>query len=105
MTTVRVDPGICGFVAKVTAESEDQMEVKIQVASDCAAISAMMHELGEVFDAFEICLTKPGTGPMFDYAREKFPIHAACPVISGILKCVEVECGLALKRDVSVSFL
>ena len=83
MTTVQIQPGICGFTTKVEAVSEDQ----------------------DTFDAFELCLVKPGHGPLFEYAGEHFPIHAACPVIAGIIKCAEVECRLALPADAQIQFL
>lgn len=105
MTRVQVNPGVCGFLTKVTAESEDQQDVKVRVASGCKAVQAMMAALGEEFDAFEVCLVKPGQGPFFEYASEHFPVHVGCPVISGITKCVEAECGLALKRDAEIRFI
>ena len=104
MTKVIVRPGVCGFVTHVTAESEDQMEVKLQVASGCEAVRKMMAELGDTFDAYELCLAKPGCGPLYEYASEHFPGHAACPVIGGITKCAEAECRLALPADASITF-
>jgi len=64
-----------------------------------------METLGDTFDAYEVCLVTPGTGPLYEYAREHFPVHAACPVIAGITKCMEAECRLALKSDASISFV
>ena len=104
MTKVRIEPGICGFTAHVTAESDDGQEVKVHVASGCKAVQDMMSALGTDFDAFEVCLVKPGKGPLFEYAAEKFPVHAGCPVIAGITKCIEAECSLALKRDSGIFF-
>lgn len=105
MTKVIIEPGVCGFKAVVTAESEDQQEVKLHVASGCKAVQGMMEALGDTFDAFELCLTKPGTGPLYQYASEHFPGHASCPVIAGITKCAEAECVLALKRPASIRFV
>lgn len=105
MTKVIIEPGVCGFKAVVTAESEDQQEVTLQVVSGCKAVQGMMEELGDTFDAYELCLTKPGTGPLYAYASAHFPGHACCPIIAGITKCVEAECGLALKRPVSIRFV
>ena len=103
MTKGTIQPGICGFTAQVTARSEDQMEVEVHVTSGCKAVQGMMEALGSTFDAYELCLVKPGQGPFYEYAGEHFPGHASCPVISGILKCVEVECRLALPSAVSVT--
>lgn len=105
MTKVKINAGICGFVTVAQADSEDGLQVNLQVKSGCEAVRKMMETLGDTFDAYEMCLTKPGSGPLYDYAKEHFPGHAACPVISGILKCVEAECKLALVKDVEIQFV
>ena len=64
----------------------------------------MIDALGLTFDAFEVCLQKPGVGPFFDYALEHFPVHASCPALPGIIKAMEVEAKLALPRDASIHF-
>ena len=105
MTKVRVEPGICGFTTLVTAEDLDDDEVRVRVASGCKAEQEMMAALGDTFCSFEVCLAKPGKGPFYEYAAEYFPVHAACPVLAGIGKCVEAEAKLALKRDVTITFV
>ena len=72
--------------------------------SGCKSIRQMFTDLGNTFDAYEVCLRKPGEGPFYEYAQEHFPVHASCPVFSGIIKCMEVECRLALKKDVTIEF-
>ncbi len=104
MTKVTINPGVCGLITAVEAHSEDQMEVKVTVKSGCEAVRKMMEELGDTFDAFSCCLGKPGTSAFYDYAREHFPGHASCPTLAGILKCIEVECGLALPREATITF-
>ena len=105
MTTVRIDAGVCGFVTKVVAESEDGQEVKLRIVSGCPAVQKMAEALGDTFDAFELCLVKPGKGPLYEYAGENFPVHVGCPVLAGITKCAEAECNLALKKDASIQFI
>ena len=104
MTKVSINPGVCGLITTVEAHSDDQMEVKVTVKSGCEAVRKMMEELGDTFDAFACCLGKPGTSVFYDYAREHFPGHASCPTLAGILKCMEVECGLALPKEASITF-
>ncbi len=104
MKTVRINPGVCGLATTVQADSEDGMEVKIKVASGCESVRRMMQELGDTFDAFALCLTQPGKNTLYEYAAEHFPAHAACPAIAGIIKCAEVECGLALPRNAEIIF-
>lgn len=106
MTKVKVDPGICGLKTVIEAESmEDGMEVQLKVVSACDAVQKMMDELGDEFDTYEICLKKPGEGPLFEYASKNFPVHCGCPTIAGIVKCAEAECNLALKKDVEIKFI
>ena len=105
MTKVRIDPGICGLKTLVTAEAEDETAVTVKISSACPSIKAMVKALGEDYDAYELCLQKPGEGPFYDYAREHFPVHVSCPAINGIIKCVEVECHLALKKNASIEFI
>ena len=104
MTKVTINPGVCGLITTVEAHSDDQMEVKVTVKSGCEAVRKMMEELGDTFDAFACCLGKPGTSVFYDYAREHFPGHASCPTLAGILKCMEVECGLALHKEATITF-
>ena len=104
MTKLTVNPGPCGFLTGVSAEMNEDEEVVVKVASGCAAVQQMMASLGDTFDPYEVCLVKPGKGPLFAYAAEKFPVHAGCPVLCGITKCIEAEAGLALKHDVSIKF-
>ena len=72
MTKVMINPGICGFVTSVTAESEDQMEVKVQIKSGCKSLKQMFEDLGDTFDAYEVCLRKPGEGPFLNMPRNIF---------------------------------
>lgn len=104
MTKVRIEPGICGLTAIAEAEATEEYTVQLRVASGCAAVQEMMKALGSTFSAFDVCLSKPGMGPLYAYAAEHFPAHAACPVIAGITRCVEAECHLALKQDAGIFF-
>ena len=105
MTKVRIDPGICGLKTLVSAQAQDETSVTVKISSACPSIQAMAKELGEEYDAYELCLQKPGVGPFYDYAQEHFPVHVACPALNGIIKCVEAECHLALKKNASIEFI
>ena len=105
MTKVIVEPGICGFTMKVSAEMNEDEEVVVKVATGCESIRNMMKELGDTYDPMEVCLQKPGKGPFYEYAQAHFPVHVACPGINGIIKCIEAESHLALKHDASIRFV
>lgn len=104
MTKVKINPGVCGMICTVSAQSDDGETVNVEWQSDCPALKNMLKELGTEFNAYEVCLKKPGAGPLYEYAREHFPVHCACPTVAGIIKCVEAECKLALPRDSSITF-
>ena len=111
MTKVKIEPGICGFVTFVTAELNEDDEdmpyaVKLSVKTGWPSITRMMEELGNDFDGMALCLKKPGKGELYEYIQKssEFPGHASCPVINGILKCAEVECGLALRKNAAITF-
>ena len=103
-TRVKIEPGICKLTCVVDAELVDDDEVKVSVATGCEAIKSMMTELGDTFGTFETVLQKPGVGPFYEYASQKFPLHSSCPAINGILKAMEVEGGLALRCDAHITF-
>ena len=104
MVKVRINAGVCGNTTDVEAASEDGQDVTLKVESGCVSVMKMFEELGDTFDSYELCLDKPGAGPLYAYASEKFPMHCGCPVIAGVTKAVEAECKLALPKDVSITF-
>ncbi|MEG2930652.1 MAG: hypothetical protein RR825_02595 [Ruthenibacterium sp.] len=102
MTKATIDPGVCGLITVAEAVSLDGLDVTLHVKSGCGAINAMLKELGNSFDSYELCLAKPGCGPLYEYAAAHFPGHCACPAIAGIIKAAEAECRLALPKDASI---
>lgn len=109
MTKVKIDPGVCGFVTEVEVslcEGEDEEdEVRVKIRSGCKAVMGLAKEaLAEPVDSFACCLGQPGTGPLFEYAGKHFPGHCSCIVVPGIIKAIEAECNLALKKDASIVF-
>ena len=98
MTTVTVNPGVCGFVSIITVDSEDMQNAVVDIQTECAYIKAMSKEIREV-DGFTECFSRMGDGVVFSSAV-KYCKHPSCPVPSAILKGIEVACGFALPRDV-----
>jgi len=103
-TKVRIDPGVCGFICNVEAITEDGMNCKLVIHSGCEPIAHLTKANGDTFNAYDICLAKPGKGAIYEYASEHFPSHCCCPVPAGIIKAMEAECQLALKKDASIVF-
>jgi hypothetical protein len=105
MTKVEIQSGVCGFVTKVSADSEDGQTVRLTIESGCAGVRALAQAMPDQLDAFELCFKKPGGGILYELAAQHLPSHAGCIVIAGILKCIEAECELALRRDCSITFV
>ena len=109
MTKVHIMPGPCGNITTVEAQAGPRKGrarmVNVKIESKCAAITGMAEALGTEFNAMELCLKRPGLGPFFEYAQQHFPVHVGCPAINGIIKCIEAEAGLALKKNASIEFI
>ena len=105
MTKLKVEPGICGMTAIITADSEDGMECEISVETKCKMIEKLFEGIGGTVNAYEICMPRGDEEKFAAGLIRQYPTHAACPMISALIKCVEAECGLALKKDVSFSFI
>ncbi|UCE33647.1 MAG: hypothetical protein JSV40_10560 [Deltaproteobacteria bacterium] len=96
-----VDSGICGFRSVIEARKQGRDSVSITIESECEQICELNNILGSM--ALTDILTAAGRNPAFARAEES-RCHASCPVPVAILKCAEVELGLALPRDVSITF-
>lgn len=104
--SVLVDPGICGFQARIQADSEDEQNVTFRITSGCENIRVFgdalaakgpvdgYAELGAGFD-----------GVVLGAARETLKgCCAGCAVPSAIFKAMQVAARGALPKDVSLTF-
>jgi hypothetical protein len=97
---VTVEAGVCGFVTEIEALLDENQQVKLEIDSNCPNIMALAEDynlsegMTEVFIPF-------GESPLF-LAAKKHLKHTACPIPSTIMKAIEVTCGLALPRDVTM---
>lgn len=105
MTKLKVNPGICGLTAVITADSEDGMECDISVETQCKMIQKLFETTGGSVNAYEICMPRGDEEKFAVELLRKCNTHAACPMIPALIKAVEAECGLALKKDVSFTFI
>ena len=96
--TVRVAAGICGFDSEIIAVSEDGQNVNVALTTQCPSLAPMAEKLTEL-DAFAACFGKLCDSQVYAIAND-YCAHSACPVPSGIIKAIEVACGLALPKDV-----
>ena len=105
MSRVRVDAGACGFVTRISASKEDGKRVRLEIQSDCEAVT----ELGRV-------LEKRGGLTLWEVVAKGFPdnrvldlghqtlSHPGCPVVVAVIKAAEVELGLNVPSRVTVEF-
>ncbi|MBE0697167.1 MAG: hypothetical protein IH586_09605 [Anaerolineaceae bacterium] len=100
MAKAEVQAGICGFNTTIQTEMVDDI-CKITIQSDCPAIQRMALDLTQVDPLQEISSRRkvPQTLQM----GLKYCTHSACSVPVGIIKAVEVEAGLALPADVTIT--
>lgn len=106
MTRVEVDAGSCGYSATIEAAKTDDRHVQVVIRSTCDQITAMNPDL--------TCLQWKGRGhqvfrrmvesAVYQSAAQHIQ-HTACPVPAAILKAIEVEVGLALPKDVVITFV
>lgn len=108
MTCVEIQSGICGFTTTVTAEGKPGYKAVFQMESQCAnwqKVNAALgnQEINVMGELFKNKATGEVNSQILDLALKTIP-HVSCPVISGLLKALEVSAGLALPKDASITF-
>jgi hypothetical protein len=100
MVKVKVNPGACGLITNLSIEAEDVKRVNIEIESQCPQIMAMKEDLPKL-DGYKECFAKYGDSTVYRSAQ-KHCRHLACAVPTAIIKGMEVACGLAVPKDVSI---
>jgi hypothetical protein len=101
MTKVIVNSGICGFSVTITAEKDRDKNIRVSLDTECEMVKEMEKDI-PILNMMSV-FTAHLNNPVYRSASAHVK-HTACPVMSGILKAVEVEAGLALPKDVSIVF-
>jgi len=105
MTRVEVFAGICGHSAVIEVTSVDAAHVNVTIHSACEQITAMNPDLeyvqwkGKGHQVF-----KRMTESVVYQSAARHIRHTACPIPAAILKAIEVEAGIALPKDVTITF-
>jgi hypothetical protein len=96
-----IDPGICNFQSEVRVKKKEKYMVDVTIYSDCPQLL----QLNKMLDSLDVrdIFAPPIRNVVFTLS-EKAGCHASCPVPLAVLKCAEVELGLALPRDVMMTF-
>lgn len=108
MVQVEITGGICGFVTIVRAEDRGGFNASFRLDSDCPNWKHVDEILGGqalnmMTELFRDKETKTLNSKVLDVSLKTIP-HVSCPVISGILKALEVSAGLALPKDAAIVF-
>ncbi|MCG8634194.1 MAG: hypothetical protein MI863_10225 [Desulfobacterales bacterium] len=108
MTKVEINAGICGFTTLVTAESQAPYTAGFHLETNCPNWQKVEEKLGgESLNMMTELFKDKATGKLnsrvLDVSLATIP-HVSCPVISGLLKALEVSSGLALPKNASIMF-
>jgi hypothetical protein len=109
MTKVEVFAGICGFTTVIEAEDQGDYQAVIKINSQCPNWTKINETLdGKPLNAMKELFKNKATGKVdsefIDLSLNMIP-HVSCPVISGVLKALEVSVGLALPKDAEIRFV
>jgi hypothetical protein len=98
-----INAGICGFVTEVTATSEDQQHVCLQIESTCGNIKTLAASLPEL-DAYAE-LGAGFDGELWTAIRAGLRgCCSGCVVPSGLFKAMQIAAGVALPKAASMEF-
>ena len=102
MTKVVINPGACGMQVTVEVEKKEGKVFSLRITTECEMVQKLGREIPELtmMDAFK----KLQDNPVYRKGATCLR-HVACPVPSGILKALEVEAGLNIPRDVTITFV
>ena len=101
MTTMEIEPGICGLPSVITATAKDDKRFAVRVDSPCPMVMAMQEDLIEL--GWKDLFKGFSDNPVYLSAAKSLR-HPSCPVPCGILKTLEVEAQTALPKDVHLLF-
>lgn len=101
MTKVVVKAGACGFTSVIRAGKAPERMVDIAVESGCAMVQKMAAEIARL--GRRDALAGIAENPVYRAAGRHLK-HAACPVPAAVLKALEVEAGLNVRKDATITF-
>lgn len=104
-TRIEVYAGVCGHSAVIDVTKVDEAHVQVVITSACDEITAMNPDLAQVqWKGKGHEVFKRMTESAVYQSAAKHIRHTACPIPTAILKAIEVEVGIALPKDVTITF-
>ncbi len=105
MTRIEVYAGVCGHSATIDVTKVDEAHVQVVISSVCDQITAMNPDLARVqWKGKGHEVFKRMTESAVYQSAARHIRHTACPIPTAILKAIEVEVGIALPKDVTITF-
>ncbi len=109
MVKVKITAGICALSTVVIATQKEGYVASFQLETECANWEKVNAVLGgQPIDMLKELFKDRESGhvqsTVLDTALQTIP-HISCPVISGILKALEVSVGLAIAQDAAIEFI
>lgn len=109
MTKINIFAGICGFSTQVNSTDQGGYKAKLNIISECPNWNKVNEifaekEFNVMTELFKDKNTRTLHSEVIDISLATIP-HVSCPVISGVLKALEVSVGLALPKDASITFV
>jgi hypothetical protein len=103
MTKLEIHPGACGFSVIVKATEVGPKKIRLTIETDCEHVKELSNNIE--FLGIKDIYGRPFSGDTVCQAAKRTIRHASCPVPCGIIKTVEAEFGLAVKKDVLIHFV
>lgn len=103
MTEVEVFAGICGFKTIIRMENLGKHKARCVIETGCPNHTKVAKTLETITLNAMDELFRKGKSQVMQACQGTIP-HASCPVPAAILKVLEVDAGLALPADVTITF-
>ena len=105
MTRVEVFAGVCGHSAIIEVSKLDAAYVQVVITSACEQITDMNPDLTRLQwkGKGHVVFKRLTESAVYQSAAQHIR-HTACPIPMAILKAIEVEVGIAVAKDVTITF-
>jgi hypothetical protein len=101
VTKVCVDPGACGFACMIEVKRTGKYKAAVRLQSRCKQIAQLASQISEV-DFMDIVGKAFGQNQIF-LSAARCKLHPSCPVPTALVKAVEAELGMAVKKNVTIT--
>jgi len=98
---VCVDPGACGFICLIEVGRKGKYRAAVRLESQCRQVAKLAEEISEI-DFLRIMAAAFGQNQLF-LSAARCKLHPSCPVPTSLIKAVEAELGMAVKKDVIIT--